>query len=1037
MTCSTKDDVAKKLAALHIEFKSRLPDKISDIQKLWDLLRNGEATKDSLASLHRIAHSLVGSGGTFGAVVISEVARKLEQVFKSLLSESEIPVPLPADLQQNIDTLLDQLIEESNAWQPVAIKSLDLKGAVGKGTSCLIYLAEDDELLAKDLKTKLEHAGYQVQHFLELTEFEMAFEKEVPAAILMDVVFKDGQVAGSDTIKRITNKYKECPPVIFISVRNDIEARLSAARAGARRYFCKPLNMEKLIPALDGLTARLATNPFRVLLIDDDESLLDYYSTILGGVGMVVETLSEPLKVLDSLSSFNPDVIVSDVYMPKCSGLELAQVIRQDDSWVMTPIMFLSTETDINRQLAAMHLGGDEFMVKPIEPDHFVSAIMARAKRARWTNRINNDLNSTLRENRFQLTTMNQHDIVSTADISGRITDVNDKFCEISGYSREELLGHNHRIVKSDYHPYSFYKDMWETISHGRIWNGTVCNRKKGGGTYWVESTIVPFLGENGKPYKYVSARTDITKTRLNEERLAFAVDGAGDGVWDWDLRTNSMKFSKLYMEMLGYCEDELPHTVDTWLASLHPDDIERAQEKLQKYMDGTDATYSVELRLRCKDESYKWVLCRGTIVSRDIDNKPLRMIGIHSDITKQKESEINLVNAREDAENANRAKSQFLSSMSHELRTPMNAIMGFGQLLTMDKDSGLTETQTDFATEIVKAGKHLLELINEILDLSRIEAGRIDLSIETVGLGEVVADSLQLIMPLAQKRGIEIDINQNNDDVELDKLQYQLNWVRADRSRLRQVLLNLLSNAVKYNRENGKITMACHHSEDNMMRVSITDTGIGIAQEDQTRLFTAFNRLNADDTDVEGTGIGLVITKNIVELMGGNIGVDSRQDEGSTFWFDLPTDTEHLPVPKETTPEILPPTKLTDEHTILYIEDNPANLRLVAQVMGRMSNIRMWSAHEPLLGLELAKEHKPDLILLDINLPGMNGFEVLKNLRQSQATANIPVLAISANAMKQDIEKGFNAGFDDYITKPIDIDALMHSVSEAIKRTT
>lgn len=1036
MTCSTSDDVAKKLTALHLEFKTRLPDKISDIQKLWGLLRNDEATEDSLASLHRLAHGLVGSGGTFGAVVISEVARKLEKIFKSVLSEGEIPVPLPADLQQNIDTLLVQLIEASNAWQPAAMKSLNLREKAGKSISRLIYLAEDDELLAKDLKTKLEYAGYRVQHYLELTEFEMAFEREVPAAILMDVVFKDGDVSGSDTIKRLTNKYKECPPAIFISVRNDIEARLSAARAGARRYFCKPLNMEKLIPALDGLTERFATNPFKVLLIDDDESLLDYYSTILGGAGMVVEALSEPLKVLDRLNSFNPDVIISDIYMPECSGLELAQVIRQDDGWVMTPIIFLSTESDINRQLDAMHLGGDEFMVKPVEPNHLVSAVMARAKRARWTNRINNDLNSTLRENRFQLVTMNQHVLVSTADISGRITDVNDKFCEVSGYSREELLGQNHRKVKSDYHPDSFYKDMWDTISHGRIWNGTICNRKKSGSAYWVESTIVPFLDENGKPYKYVSARTDITATRLNEERLAFAVDGAGDGVWDWDLRSNSMKFSKLYMEMLGYCEDELPHAVDTWLASVHPDDIERTQEKLQRYMDGSDVNYSVELRLRCKDESYKWVLCRGAIVSRDVDNEPLRMIGIHSDITKQKESEINLVNAREDAENANRAKSQFLSSMSHELRTPLNAIMGFGQLLTMDKDSELSETQIDFATEIVKAGKHLLELINEILDLSRIEAGRIDLSIETIGLGEVVAESLQLIMPLAQKRGIEIYIHQNNNDVELDKLQYQLNCVRADRSRLRQVLLNLLSNAVKYNRENGKITMMCHHAEDNIMRVSITDTGIGIAEEDQARLFTAFSRLNADDTDVEGTGIGLVITKNIVELMGGHIGVDSRQDEGSTFWFELPTDTEQLPVPVEATPEILPPTKLADEHTMLYIEDNPANLRLVAQVMGRMNNIRMWSAHEPLLGLELAEEHKPDLILLDINLPGMDGFEVLKNLRQNQTTANIPVLAISANAMKQDIEKGFNAGFDDYITKPIDIDALMHSVSEAIKRS-
>ena len=218
--------------------------------------------------------------------------------------------------------------------------------------------------------------------------------------------------------------------------------------------------------------------------------------------------------------SFKPDVVLLDVYMPECSGPELAQVIRQDDTWAFMPIMFLSTESDLNIQLDAMNLGGDDFMIKPIEAGHLESAVLAKAKRARWTNRLNSDLTDAIRESDYQLTTMNKHDIVSITDVDGSIIYVNDKFCDISGYTREELLGQNHRILKSSYQPDSFYKKFWNTITKGNVWNGIICNLKKNGEIYWIESTIVPFLDERGKPYKYVSACTDITSLRKSEERV-------------------------------------------------------------------------------------------------------------------------------------------------------------------------------------------------------------------------------------------------------------------------------------------------------------------------------------------------------------------------------------------------------------------------------------------------------------------------------------------------------------------------------------
>lgn len=426
-------------------------------------------------------------------------------------------------------------------------------------------------------------------------------------------------------------------------------------------------------------------------------------------------------------------------------------------------------------------------------------------------------------------------------------------------------------------------------------------------------------------------------------------------------------------------------------------------------------------------------VICLGFIVSFIIklyDKDRNQLLTQLSDSNKHLESQVDkqthhLSEALKQTDIASKAKSAFLSSMSHELRTPLNAILGFGQILEMDAKDEITKQNIG---EITSAGNHLLSLINDILDLSGIESGKLPLSIEDVFLKDVFMESLSLIMPLAKKRDIRV-INPSS--------QCTGYHVRADYMRLKQVLLNLLSNAVKYNRKGGSITISGKSYPDSKMRISVTDTGMGMSESQLEQLFQEFNRVGAEQTDIEGTGIGLVITKCLVELMGGNIGVESQEGKGTSFWIELnqSESSEHISVEEEE--KSADSTKVDNteksKKTILYIEDNPANLRLVSQIIKQHSSHDLISAPDGRLGVELAMTQLPELILLDINLPHQDGYAVLKRLRETDETKNIPVVAVTANAMKNDIAKGKKAGFADYITKPIDFKKLLDAISKVL----
>jgi PAS domain S-box-containing protein len=388
-------------------------------------------------------------------------------------------------------------------------------------------------------------------------------------------------------------------------------------------------------------------------------------------------------------------------------------------------------------------------------------------------------------------------------------------------------------------------------------------------------------------------------------------------------------------------------------------------------------------------------------------------------DITERKLAQEALTAAKDEAERANRAKSRFMSLMSHELRTPMNAILGFSQLLMSDTAHPLTADQRQYAEEILRGGRHLLRLINDVLDLGRIESGRLAMAVAPVALRPLVEECLALMAPLAQQRPVRLQL------VDRDALDCH---VRADPLRLKQVLLNLLGNAIKYNRSDGQVTVQALVG-DQRVELRVIDTGIGLTDDQRQRLFVAFERLSARQSGVEGTGIGLALSRQLMLAMGGEIGADSVLDVGSTFWIRLPRAVHggaDTPGPAAT---VAAPPAAARRHRVLYVEDNPVNALLMRAMLARLPDIQLECADDPLQAIELARTLRPQLLLLDVELPGIDGLELLRRLRADDSMRAIPAIAVSAGAMPADVRRALDCGFAAYLTKPLELAELLQAV--------
>jgi PAS domain S-box-containing protein len=459
--------------------------------------------------------------------------------------------------------------------------------------------------------------------------------------------------------------------------------------------------------------------------------------------------------------------------------------------------------------------------------------------------------------------------------------------------------------------------------------------------------------------------------------------------------------------------------------------DPERAEASIKLVLSEKKVT-NYELTARAWDGKETGVSYNATTFY-DRNRKLQGVFAAARDVTERKrldealqETNVELESAKTVAEKANLAKSEFLSGMSHELRSPLNAILGFAQVMESDSPPP-SPSQKESIDQILQAGWHLLELINEILDLAKIESGKLSLSPEPLSMAEVMLECQAMIESQAQKRGISMTF----PPFDIPYI------VHADRTRVKQVLINLLSNAIKYNKARGTVVVDCFASASERIRVSVKDTGEGLAPEMLAQLFQPFNRLGQETGAEEGTGIGLVVAKQLVELMGGLIGVESTIGEGSVFWFELIAEVAPQRAVGEDEPTAVVQPQLPRGawlRSLLYVEDNPANLNLVKQLIARRPDLRLLTAVTGHLGIELARTSQPEMILMDINLPDISGIEAMKILREDPATAHIPVVALSANAMPRDIEKGLAAGFFRYLTKPIKVNEFMDTLNVTLE---
>lgn len=653
-------------------------------------------------------------------------------------------------------------------------------------------------------------------------------------------------------------------------------------------------------------------------------------------------------------------------------------------------------------------------------------ALSAEIEERRWAE---NALRAS--EERLRLVLDSAADAILSLEEDGLITGANAAATRMFGYEADGVIGRSLRVLLPE-----LAEDLQEVVESPESRRETLARRSDG---HEFPAEVAVGAVDTGRSRIITVIIVDITAreaAQAEARKLYKAVEHSPAIVFITDPAGCIDYVNPRFSEITGYPRaDVLGRTLRHADPPLVPPEV--LDQVLPELAAGR--VWQSEFRSRHSDGREYWVAAAVAPIF-DERGTTTHHVWVQEDVTARKRIESELVEARDAAQLANRAKSEFLSRMSHELRTPMNAILGFAQLLDTYRVESLSDKQRDYVRQILKAGTHLLDLINEVLDLARIEAGRVDLSLESVDPRELLDECVTLGRAISAERGIVI----------IDRSGPLLPRLRADRTRLKQVLLNLLSNAIKYNRPQGEVVIETAAADRGRLSIRISDQGPGIPDSKRAQIFQPFNRLGFEASDVEGTGIGLTISRKLVDLMDGRIDFVSGRQGGTTFYIDIPIAEGDSVAPDAEAGSPASAIAADDRATsagwleadavgrktrlMLYVEDNPANLRLMEEVVAQIEDVRLLTAHTAEIGLALAASQRPDIIVLDINLPGMDGVEAMRLLRADPRTHHIPVLALSANAMPKGISRAMEAGFRRYLTKPVDVGHLVAALRECLE---
>ena len=934
-----------------------------------------------------------------------------------------------------------------------------------------VLIVDDSLTVRMDIGEALQSAGFDTVLCADLRSAREALAREGSVLIVLDILLPDGD--GLDFLKELRNSPATAQiPVLLLSTEDDAKNRVRGMGAGADEYIGKPYDLGLVVARARALTQADASGGvglgLRVLVIDDSVTFRDELRQSLEGAGYHVREAASGEEGLALAAADRPDAVVVDGILPGIDGATVVRRLKSDTALRSTPCLLLTGAEGANDGLRALEAGADAYVRKSEDLGVILVRLAALLRGATATGGETSprlfgpkrllavdDSITYLQELGSQLRREGYHVVMAS-----------------SGEEALELLAAQpvDGILLDLVMPGLSGQDTCKRIKQRAEWreiplimltarddrDAMIEGINAGADDYIAKSADFDVLkarlraqlrrkyfeDENRRiREKLVRRETEATARKQGEaeqkkldQRLRdqqfytrSLIESNIDALMTTDPLGIITDVNKQMEALTGCTRDELIGAP----SKNYFTDPERAEAAIKLVLREKKVT-DYELTARARDGKKTEVSYNATTFY-DRDRTLQGVLAVARDVTERKRNEqalqetnIELESAKSAAEEANLAKSDFLSSMSHELRSPLNAILGFAQLMELASPLP-TDSQKESIAQILQAGWHLLKLINEILDLAVIESGKVSLSTESVSLAEVMPECQAMMEPQAQQRGISVTFPRFDNPF----------FVSADRTRLKQIVINLLSNAIKYNKERGTVVVDCTTSTPGFTRISVKDTGGGLSPEKLAQLFQPFNRLGQEAGGVAGTGIGLVVTKRLAELMGGVLGVESAAGEGSVFWCELiscaapqlvvesgeAATFDGPPVPAGARPR-----------TLLYVEDNPANMKLVEQLIARRPDMRLLTAVNGTLGIEVARTAQPTVILMDINLPGISGVEALKVLRVDPATAHIPVVALSANAMPRDIETGLDAGFFRYLTKPIKIKEFMDTLNTALE---